>query len=90
MAGLHNSFSSVPPIIRTRGKELLDAIRDCVKRTSAPSTRVVEGLFERGVEKKLGIVSSVDSANVHVMKERISNIFAPMSGCKLLSLSKVC
>lgn len=36
MAALLSTFQPVPPVVRRRGRELLDAIRDAVKRTLGP------------------------------------------------------
>lgn len=77
IAGLHNMFPSTPPMIRTRGKELLDAIRDCVKRLSSPPAEA-EAMDEDEQAKELGIVSSVDTAAVPMFKDSKANIFAPI------------
>lgn len=53
MAALLKIFHSVPPVIRRRAKELLEVIRDCVKRhlTKTSASSVVDGPSDIHVDK---------------------------------------
>ncbi|TCD63167.1 exosome nuclease subunit [Steccherinum ochraceum] len=77
IAGLHNMFPSTPPMIRTRGKELLDAIRDSIRRLSSSKSEE-QPMDDVVVAKELGIVASLDTAPVQIYKDPRANIFAPM------------
>ncbi|KAH8077042.1 hypothetical protein BXZ70DRAFT_1013066 [Cristinia sonorae] len=84
IAALYNAFSSsVPPVIRSRGTELLDTIRDTIRRLStAPAEEEKVEEIEIDGEKELGVVTSLDTADVSTLPTTVknprANIFAPI------------
>ena len=68
MAALLSVFHPVPPVIRRRAKELLDAIRDAAKSAlgagAAPSSSMVETSAP-----EMSTTMVVDEANAAVVEE---------------------
>lgn len=81
LVSLHNLFPSVPPVLRTRGRELLDAIQTPIKRLSSSTSQdkledVEENIPE--AEAELGVVSTVDTMDINAVRYPKANIFAPL------------
>lgn len=73
MAGLLRMFHPVPPVVRRRAKELLDAIRDCVKihlSSTTASPMPVSEEEKSAIITGMGLPEAIRNASQDIESER--------------------